>query len=70
MNFGGVDTRSGNYAGRVKGFVFYPQLNGGARTPTPHSAANADTIRNTRRSAASRPALVLEGTRPSSTSRL
>src|SRR5437870_6006570 len=38
--FGGFDTRSGNFAGRVGGFVYQPQLNGGARTPTPHAFPN------------------------------
>jgi len=37
--FGGSDTRSGNFAGRVGSFV----LRLGLRTPTPHSAANAAT---------------------------
>lgn len=41
--FGGQDSRSGNYAGRVHNRAFFPQFNGGARTPTPHSAANAET---------------------------
>src|SRR6266571_2758082 len=37
--FGGSDTRSGNFAGRVGSFVLRP----GLTTPTPHSAANAAT---------------------------
>ena len=37
--FGGSDTRSGNFAGRVDGFVLRP----GLTAPTPHSAANAAT---------------------------
>lgn len=41
VNFGGVDTRSGNYAGRVGGFAFFPQFNGGRRSPTPHAFPNA-----------------------------
>ncbi len=41
--FGGADSRSGNYAGRVGNFVYQRSLNGGARTPTPHSAANVAT---------------------------
>jgi outer membrane receptor protein involved in Fe transport len=41
--WGGVDNRSGNYAGRVQNRAFFPQFNGGARTPTPHFSANADT---------------------------
>jgi iron complex outermembrane recepter protein len=39
--FGGIDLRSGNFAGRVGNFVYQPQLSGGARTPTPHAFANA-----------------------------
>ena len=39
--FGGNDVRSGNFAGRVAGFQFVPQFNGGLRTPTPHAFANA-----------------------------
>src|SRR5439155_9809257 len=35
--FGGADTRSGNFAGRVGRFVLRP----GLTTPTPHSAPNA-----------------------------
>jgi iron complex outermembrane receptor protein len=38
--FGGPDTRSGNFAGRVQARVYQPQLNGGARTPTPHAFSN------------------------------
>jgi iron complex outermembrane recepter protein len=34
--FGGADTRSGNFPGRVQGFVLRP----GLKTPTPHSAPN------------------------------
>jgi outer membrane receptor protein involved in Fe transport len=41
--FGGVDTRSGNFAGRVNAFVFQPRLAGGARTPTPYSQPNPNT---------------------------
>jgi iron complex outermembrane recepter protein len=37
--FGGADTRSGNFAGRVGRFVLRP----GLTTPTPHSAPNAAT---------------------------
>ena len=40
-SFGGLDIRSGNFAGRVGGFVYQPQLNSGARSPTPHSFPNA-----------------------------
>jgi iron complex outermembrane receptor protein len=39
--FGGTDLRSGNFAGRVGSFVYQPQLNGRARTPTPHAFPNA-----------------------------
>jgi len=38
-SFGGADTRSGNFAGRVGRFVLRP----GLTTPTPHSAPNAAT---------------------------
>src|SRR6476659_3406472 len=38
--FGGFDSRSGDFAGRVGVFVYQPQLNGGALTPSPHSQAN------------------------------
>jgi iron complex outermembrane recepter protein len=37
--FGGIDSRSGNFAGRVGGFV----LRRGVTTPTPHSAPDAAT---------------------------
>src|SRR6195256_3424808 len=46
--FGGADFRSQNYAGAVgdfadltQTFVYQPSLNGGSRTPTPHSSTNA-----------------------------
>ena len=38
--FGGIDRRSGNFAGHVGDFVYEPQLNGGSRTPTPHAFPN------------------------------
>jgi iron complex outermembrane receptor protein len=38
--FGGIDLRSGNYAGRVQGFVFIPGTGLGL-TPTPHAYPNA-----------------------------
>lgn len=38
--FGGIDGRSANFAGRVDGFIYQPQLNNGALTPAPHSSAN------------------------------
>src|SRR5436309_1812965 len=38
--FGGGDDRSGDFAGRVGDFVYQPSLNGGARSPTPHSFPN------------------------------
>src|SRR5438132_1095848 len=38
--FGGGDLRSGDFAGRVGDFVYQPSLNGGARSPTPHSFPN------------------------------
>ena len=37
---GELDTRSGDFAGRVGDFVYQPGLNGGALTPTPHSQPN------------------------------
>ena len=40
IKFGGGDNRSGNFAGRVGGFVYQPQRNGGSRTPTPHAFPN------------------------------
>jgi iron complex outermembrane recepter protein len=39
--FGGINGRSANFAGRVGTFIYQPQLNNGARTPTPHSFPNA-----------------------------
>jgi len=39
-SFGGIDGRSGNFAGRVGGFIYRPELNNGARTPTPHAFPN------------------------------
>src|SRR6266576_1259821 len=43
--FGGSDLRSGEFAGHVGGrrdsFVYRPDLNGGALTPTPHAFPNA-----------------------------
>jgi iron complex outermembrane receptor protein len=44
--WGGIDARSGNFAGRVGGFQFAPKFNpaaSGLLTPTPHFAANAST---------------------------
>src|SRR5215469_773500 len=40
--FGGVDFRSGDFAGRVADFVYQPQLNGGARSPTAHAFPNVE----------------------------
>jgi len=40
-SFGGLDLRSGNFAGRVGSFFYRPHLNGGAGTPTPHAFPNA-----------------------------
>src|SRR5437773_3362691 len=40
--FGGIDNRSGDFAGRVGDFVYQPQLNSGARTPTPHAFPNVE----------------------------
>src|SRR4029077_3309921 len=39
--FGGFDNRSPDFAGHVGDFVYQPSLNGGARSPTPHSFPNA-----------------------------
>ncbi len=39
-SFGGIDGRSSNFAGRIGGFIYQPQLNNGARTPTPHAFPN------------------------------
>jgi iron complex outermembrane recepter protein len=43
--FGGFDNRSGEFSGHVGGrrdsFVYRPDLNGGALTPTPHAFSNA-----------------------------
>jgi iron complex outermembrane recepter protein len=41
--FGGLDFRSGNFAGRVNGFIYQPQLNAGSLTPAPHAFPNAQT---------------------------
>jgi outer membrane receptor protein involved in Fe transport len=41
--FGGLDERSGNFAGRIGSFVYQPQLNGGAGTPTPHAFPNVQS---------------------------
>jgi iron complex outermembrane recepter protein len=41
--FGGIDLRSGNFAGRVGNFVYQPSLNDGARSPTPHAFPNVRT---------------------------
>ncbi|MDX6528351.1 MAG: iron complex outerrane recepter protein [Blastocatellia bacterium] len=44
--WGGIDARSGNFAGRVRGFQFAPKFNpaaSGLLSPTPHFAANANT---------------------------
>src|SRR4029453_687474 len=42
-DYGSFDFRSGNFATRVTSRLFFPQLAGGARTPTPHSTANQFT---------------------------
>src|SRR5882724_1138940 len=39
--FGGVDERSGDFAGRVGNFVYQPSLNRGAGSPTRHAFPNA-----------------------------
>ena len=38
--FGGLDSRSSSFAGRVGSFVYQPSLNGGALTPTPRAFPN------------------------------
>jgi len=40
---GGTDDRSNDFAGRVGDFVYQPQLNRGARTPTPHAFPNVES---------------------------
>jgi iron complex outermembrane receptor protein len=40
---GGTDNRDDNFAGRVADFVYQPQLNSGARTPTPHTFPNVES---------------------------
>jgi iron complex outermembrane receptor protein len=41
--YGSFDFRSGNFATRVTSRQFFPELAGGALTPTPHSTANQFT---------------------------
>jgi iron complex outermembrane recepter protein len=41
--FGGFDNRSEDFAGRVADFVYRPELNSGARTPTPHAFPNVES---------------------------
>src|SRR6266487_3892645 len=41
--FGGFDERSEDFAGRVADFVYQPQLNSGARSPTPHAFPNVES---------------------------
>src|SRR6266581_1567114 len=41
--FGGFDERSEDFAGRVADFVYQPQLNSGARSPTPHAFLNVES---------------------------
>jgi iron complex outermembrane receptor protein len=43
IRFGGFDTRSGNFPGRVGGFRLIPKLFFSANSPPPHSAPNAGT---------------------------
>ena len=38
--FGGQDDRSSNFAGHVDGFIYDRSLNGGLKSPTPHSYPN------------------------------
>ena len=41
--FGGVDNRTGEFAGRVDDFVYQPQLNGGARSPAAHAFPSVES---------------------------
>jgi len=41
--FGGIDGRSANFAGRIGGFIYRPQLNNSARSPTPHAFPNVES---------------------------
>src|SRR5215831_12238858 len=41
--FGGFDDRSGDFAGRVGDFLYQPQLNRGALTPTAHAFPNVES---------------------------
>ena len=41
--WGGHDGRSGNFAGRVGGFVYQPSLNDGSNAPTPHAFPNVES---------------------------
>jgi iron complex outermembrane receptor protein len=41
--FGGGDLRSDDFAGRVADFVYQPQLNHGARSPTSHAFPNVES---------------------------
>ena len=38
--FGGFDVDRSDFAGHVGDFIYQPSLNGGARSPTPHSFPN------------------------------
>ncbi len=40
---GGSDNRSGDFSGRVADFVYQPQLNGGARSPTSQAFPNVES---------------------------
>jgi iron complex outermembrane receptor protein len=39
-DWGGIDLRTLFFAGHVGGFLYQPDLNGGAKTPTPHAYPN------------------------------
>ena len=41
--FGGFDNRTGEFAGRVEDFIYQPQLNRGARSPTAHAFPNVES---------------------------
>src|SRR6266571_1684398 len=41
--FGGFDNRSPDFAGHIADFVYQPQLNSSARSPTPHAFPNVES---------------------------
>ncbi len=42
-SFGGIESRSANFAGRIGGFIYQPKLNNGAKSPTPHAFPNVES---------------------------